>query len=140
MGACEKRRKYGARSLTDDGTTPTAARVNMRCGFWRDLSPIGAKWALFPGTLLHFGTVCGKKLLILAATIRPPAKFAALLPNLVCNYLPSSQEGSVGSPTPHIPGLCRFSSFYCLSPLLSRRHFGTNGSLSFQLLTLTFLS
>lgn len=83
---------------TDDGTTPTAARVNMRCGFWRDLSPIGAKWALFPGLS---GTVCGKKLPIFGRYNSPSAKFAALLPNLVCNYyLPSSQGRSVGSPPP----------------------------------------
>lgn len=51
---------------------PTAARVNMRCGFWRDLSPIGAKWASFPGLSCTWNGLREEILPILAATIRPP--------------------------------------------------------------------
>jgi len=52
---------------------------------------------------LALGTVCGKKLPIFGRYNSPSAKFAALLPNLVCNYLPSSQGGSVGSRPPPPP-------------------------------------
>jgi len=44
----------------------------MRCGFWRDLSPIGAKWALFPGLSCTWNGLREEILPILAATIRPP--------------------------------------------------------------------
>ncbi len=140
MGACEKRREDGARSLTD-GTTPTAARVNMRCGFWRDLSPIGAKWALFPGLSCTWNGL-REEIAYFGRYNSPSAKFAALLPNLVCNYLPSSQEGCVGSPPPPLPHSRTLEILIFLLPLpnLSRRHFGTNVSLSFHLLTHTFLS
>jgi hypothetical protein len=99
VGACEKRREDGARSLTN-GTTPTAARVNMRCRFWRDLSPIGAKWALFPGLSCTWNGL-REEIAYFGRYNSPSAKFVALLPNLVCYYLPSSQGRERWFTPPH---------------------------------------
>jgi hypothetical protein len=139
VGACEKRREDGACSLTD-GTTPTAARVNMRCGFWRDLSPIGAKWALFPGLTLALGNGLREEIAYLwplQFALRQVCSSASKSSLLLPTFFPG--KGALVRAPPDSRTL-EILIFLLPLLLLSRRHFGTNVSPSFHLLTLTFLS